>query len=362
MKFSHTLYALPLLVSSLAWGQAKAPSLEEVAARRWTEMNADRIAGTADGRGITLSDIRQQIEPIISQIRASAKTDTEFNKALETTAHETLKNISDRQLVIAEFKLGTGKLPSVYIDQDIEETVRRDFGGDRNRFVAALREQGITPLTYRKNIEDKIIFEYMIGQIRRTSVEVGPERIREYYDKNKEHFIRKEQFQIHQITLTQGAAESADEGEARAQLWADAVAHPEKIPAAMEKYHLTNPSQKGTELGFGDVAKLVSSDDYASKGGEIGWFDIEQLNEIIGKTLKTLKDGETSKPIKFDIPGARKIWLILRRDGHREKGYAQLSEPEVFTECENHVRMDTTTEVVEKWLQELRAKHLVENR
>jgi hypothetical protein len=362
MKFLFSLSTLPLFLAASSFAQNKAPTLEEVAARRWSEMNADRIAGTADGQGITLSDVRRQIEPVISQIRASAKNDSEFNKALETAAHETLKNIADRQLVIAEFKLGTGKLPSMYIDQEIEETIRRDFGGDRNRFVAALREQGTTPLAYRKTIEDKIVFDYMIGQIRKAAMEVSPGRIQEYYDKNKARFLRKEQFQIHQITITQGAAESAEEAETRAQTWADAVGHPEKIPAAIAKYNLTNANQKGKELGFADVAKLVSSDDYAAKGGEIGWFDIEQLNEKIGKTLNTLKDGETSSAIKFDIPGARKIWLILRRDGHRDKGYASITEQDVFAECENRVRAESTTSVVEKWLNELRQKHLVETR
>jgi parvulin-like peptidyl-prolyl isomerase len=362
MKLSYTLSTLPLFLAATSWADNKSTSLEEVAAHRWSEMNADRIAGTADGQGITLSDVRRQIEPVVSQIRASAKTDTEFNQALEKAAHETLKSIADRQLVIAEFKSGTGKLPSMYIDQEIEETIRRDFGGDRNRFVAALREQGTTPLAYRKTIEDKIVFDYMIGQVRKAATEVSPGRIQEYYEKNKSRFLRKEQFQIHQITITQGAAESAEEGETRAQAWATAVSHPEKIAETIAKYNLVNSNLKGKELGFADVAKLVSSDDYAAKGGEIGWFDIEQLNEKIGKTLNELKDGEASSAIKFDIPGARKIWLIIRRDGHREKGYANLNEPEVFTECENRVRTENTTAVVDKWLNELRQKHLVETR
>jgi predicted DNA-binding transcriptional regulator YafY len=84
-----------------------------------------------------------------SDIIGVTKTDNEFNKAIDDLATEILNQIADRQLVIADFKNSMGKIPASYVDSDIEDTVRRDFGGDRNRFVAALRTQGLTPLSYR---------------------------------------------------------------------------------------------------------------------------------------------------------------------------------------------------------------------
>jgi len=166
---SFLLSSLLVLTAAASSAQLRQPTLEEAAAKRWSEMHSDRIAAVADGTGITLSDIRRQIDPIIGQIRAGARTDAEFDKAIAQAAEETLKSITERQLVIAEFRASTARLPASYIDADIEETIRRDFGGDRNRFVASLRASGTTPLAYRKLIEDRIIFEYMVGQIRRAA-------------------------------------------------------------------------------------------------------------------------------------------------------------------------------------------------
>jgi hypothetical protein len=109
------------------------------------------------------------------------------------------------------------------VDSDIEDTVRRDFGGDRNRFVAALRSQGLTPLSYRKQIEDRIIFEYMVGQIRRSAMNVGPGRIVEYFNKHQAEFTHKEVINFRQITINQGAAETLIEAKNRAEAWLAAL-------------------------------------------------------------------------------------------------------------------------------------------
>ncbi len=357
---SFLLSSLLALTAAFACGQVKQPTLEEAAAKRWSEMHSDRIAADADGTGITLSDIRKQIDPIVGQIRAGTKTDAEFDKALGTAAEETLKSITERQLVIAEFHASTAKLPSSYIDADIEETIRRDFNGDRNRFVASLRAAGTTPLAYRKFIEDRIIFEYMVGQIRKAAWDVNPGKIQEYYDKNKADFLRKEQVKLRQITLTQGAAEKPEETAARAAAWSDALRHPEKIPATLERYKVGGKKIVGTP-GFADVAARISTDDFASKGGDAGWRNLEDLNETVTAKLKTLKVGEISDPLKFDV-GSAPIYVIVSREAERPKGYAPVSDPEVMAEIEGKVRQIGMKIAIQAWIDDLRSKHHVQLR
>jgi F420-0:gamma-glutamyl ligase len=74
-------------------------------------MNTERIAASADGQAVTLSEIRQQITPFLKDIRNKVKTDDEFNKAIDDLAAEILNQITDRQLVIADFKNSMGKIP-----------------------------------------------------------------------------------------------------------------------------------------------------------------------------------------------------------------------------------------------------------
>ena len=351
-----------LLGAAVVGAQAlpKKPA-EAEAAKRWSDLNADRVAGNANGQPITLSDIRRQVEPFVAEIRGNAKSDAEFSKTIESLADETLKQIADRQLVIAEFKSSTGKVPASYIDGDIEDTIRRDFGGDRNRFVASLRAQGLTPLSYRKLIEDRIIFDYMVGQIRRTALEVGPGKLQAYYDAHKADFVRKESVNLRQITITQGAAETAAEGKARAEAWAAALREPAKIPETLARFKVPAPKKPGP-IGFAEVAEAVSSDDYAAKGGEAGWKPLEDLNERVAAVLRKLKDGEVSEALQFDIPGSNSLWFILKREGLKEAGSDTLEDPRVRLTIEDKVRAAAMKEAVDRWLAELRAKHYVEYR
>jgi parvulin-like peptidyl-prolyl isomerase len=337
----------------------KEKSLEEITAQRWTEMNTERIAASADGQPVTLSEIRQQITPFLKEIRNKTKNDNEFNKAIDDLAGEILNQIADRQLVIADFKNSMGKIPASYVDSDIEDTVRRDFGGDRNRFVAALRSQGLTPLSYRKQIEDRITFEYMIGQVRRSAINVGPGRILEYFDKHQAEFTHKEVINFRQITINQGAAESATEAKNRADAWALALNDSSKIAPTLAQYKIS-PRTKATPGTFTEIAELVSEDDYASKGGNVGWKSLDELNERVVAELKKLKDGEISGCLQFDLPGGKSVWFILKREGYKPAGPDTLDDPLVRDIIENRVRAEAMKAAVDEWLKELRAKNHVE--
>jgi peptidyl-prolyl cis-trans isomerase SurA len=357
---SFLLSCLLALTATVASAQLKQMTLEEAAAKRWTQLNSDRIAADADGHGITLSDIRRQIDPIVGQLRAAARSDAEFEQALQQAAQETLKSMAERQIVIAEFRASATNLPTSYVDGDIEETIRRDFGGDRNRFVASLRAAGTTPLAYRKTIEDRIIFEYMVGQIRRAAWDVNPGKIQEYYDKNKADFVRKEQVKLRQITITQGAAEKPEETAARAAAWAEALRQPAKIPELLARYKVGGKPLAGP-ASFADVAERISTDDFASKGGDAGWRNVEDLNKTVVDAVRNLKPGEVSAPLKFDV-GAAPIYVIVSPEATRPQGYAAVNDPEVMSEIETKVRAIGMKLAIQNWLEGLRAKHYVQVR
>ena len=357
-----SLSCLLLGAATVGFAEALPKTPDELAAaRRWTELNADRITGNANGQPITLSDLRRQLEPFVGEIRRENKSDADFNKVIEAYSNETLKQIADRQLVIAEFKTSTGKVPTSYIDGDIEETIRRDFGGDRNRFVASLRGQGLTPLSYRKLIEDRIIFEHMVAQVRRTALEVGPGKLQAYYIEHKEEFTRKESINLRQITLIQGASETTAEAKARAEAWAAALRDPAQIPATLTRFKVT-ARKPLTAPGFAEVAEAISTDDFAKQGGDTGWKPLEEINERVVSVVRKLRDGEVSEALQFDIPGSTTMWFILKREGFKTAGTDTLDDPKVRQFVEDRVRALAMKEATEKWLAELRAKHYVEYR
>ncbi len=63
-----SIFCLLLGTSSLMLAQALPKDPEGVLLERWSEFNADRIAGDANGQPITLSDIRRQTRPFEAEI------------------------------------------------------------------------------------------------------------------------------------------------------------------------------------------------------------------------------------------------------------------------------------------------------
>ncbi len=119
----------------------------------------------------------------------------------------------------------------------------------------------------------------------------------------------------------------------------------------------------------------MSTDDYASKGGDAGWRNLADLNERVASVLRGLKDGEISEPLQFDLPGGRAVWFIVRRGGYRPQGFATLkdpaaiakhfvavSDPEVLAQIEDKVRTANVQQAVKEWLDDLRTRHHVEFR
>jgi parvulin-like peptidyl-prolyl isomerase len=109
------------------------------------------------------------------------------------------------------------------------------------------------------------------------------------------------------------------------------------------------------------VAARVSTDDFARKGGDAGWRQLDDLNEVVTAKLKTLKPGEISDPLKFDV-GAAPIYIIVSPEATRPKGYADVNDPEVVAEIESKVRQIGMKIAIKAWLDELRAKHYVQVR
>lgn len=216
-------------------------------------------------------------------------------------------------------------------------------------------------MSYRKEIEDRIIYEYMLGQIRRTALEVGPGKVKAYYDTHQTDFARKESVHLRQITLMQGASETVAEGKARAEAWAAALRDPAKLPATMVRYKVSQP-KKTPELGFAEIAEVISVDDYAKQGGDTGWKPLEDSNERVVGVLRQLKDGEVSTAQQFDIPGSPTFWFILKREGLKAAGTDTLDDPKVRSLVEDRVRSQAMNEAVEKWFKELRDKHYVQFR
>ena len=64
---------------------------------------ANGIAAVAEGKIITVDDIRREISPLIPELQRSARNEDEFNQRLEALQDDTIQQMVDRVLIVKDF-------------------------------------------------------------------------------------------------------------------------------------------------------------------------------------------------------------------------------------------------------------------
>jgi peptidyl-prolyl cis-trans isomerase SurA len=284
------------------------------------------IAAIAEGEIITIEQLRRELEPIIPRLRAEARTEQEFAKRIDTISREVLQNLIDRILIVKAAEEKGLLLPPSYIDQEYDEVLNRDFGGDRGRFLAYLRAQGLTAREFRQNIYKRVVVNVMRQQNRKSQSEVSPERIQAFYIENKIRFYQEEAMHLRQIILTP----MADEGTALLNQTA------KKIIKELDEGN-----------NFGDLARKYSQDEMSRKGGDWGWIERQDIRKELSSVAFDLAPGDYSQPVELN-----NTIFILYCEDKREEMIQPVSE--VRDTIENVLVGEIARETQERWLQQVR--------
>ena len=120
-----------------------------------------------------------------------------------------------------------------------------------------------------QSLQERFLIEKYITE-KAKNIEVEPDEIGDYYEKNKREFLRPERVSVSQILL-------------------------DTEEKAVEVYDRVKGS---SEVVFQQMAKEVSSGVEATKGGHLGIFEMNQLPAEMEKVIFSLKEGETSQIVE----------------------------------------------------------------
>ena len=284
------------------------------------------IAAIAEGEIITIEQLRRELEPIIPRLRAEARTQKELSDSIDAISREVLQNLIDRILIVKAAEEKGLLLPESYVDQEYDEVLNRDFGGDRGRFLAYLRAQGLTAREFRENIYKRVVVNVMRQQNRKSQSEISPERIQAFYIQNKIRFYQEEAMHLRQIILTP----MADEG--------TALLHQTAKQIILEL---------GEGNNFGDLARKYSQDDMSRKGGDWGWIERQDIRKELSSVAFDLEPGNYSQPVELN----NTIFILYCVDKREE-----IIQPvtEVRDSIENVLVGEIARETQDRWIQQVR--------
>ncbi len=318
LRLAYTLFlSISLFQINLSAQQASEPELLRL---------GNGIAAIAEGQIITVEELRRELEPVIPRLRVESKNAQEFSKRIEELSKQVLQNMIDRIIIVKAAEEKGLLIPPSYIEQEYDDVLNRDFGGDRGRFLEYLKARGETARDFRTDIYKRVVVNVMRAETRRSQSEISPERIEEFYVKNKIRFYQSESLHLRQIILTP----LADEG---------------LVPLRQTAKKVIEELESGAN--FGDIARKYSQDEMSRRGGDWGWIERKDVRKELSDAAFALNAGEYSQPI--ELGGTV---FILYAEDKREEMIQPVSQ--VRDIIENVLVGEIAREAQEKWLEGIR--------
>jgi foldase protein PrsA len=252
----------------------------------------DDSVAVVDGQEVTKSDF----DALMARAKSSyAQNKRDFPKT-GTPEYKTLQNQAVQYLVQQEKYRQKAEdldieIEAKEIDERVKQIKQQYFNGDDRKYLANLKQQGLTQEQVRKEIENQLISEKIYEKVTE-GVKVGDPEISEYYNKHKKDYKVAESRDVRHILV----AKKALADDIHSQLEADGNF------AALAKQHSTDPGSKqnGGKLTVrkGETVPQFDKVAFQLKQGELstpvktqyGWHIIEALSAVKAASQTPLKD------------------------------------------------------------------------
>ncbi|MBC2604169.1 peptidylprolyl isomerase [Puniceicoccus vermicola] len=305
-------------------------SAQESVDQMWEPDRPNAIAAKVEGKIITFEQVRREMEPLLRQVSRISSNEQEYNANLNRLQRDVLQNLIDQILIVENFHTKGMTIPKSYIEGEFNDVIQEDFNGERDRFLTYLRSQDQTVRDFRDDLKDKIIVQVMKQQMRRNQAEISPQMIKEFYEENQAQFQRGKEVKLFQISLT-----PSSEGE------------------TVEEKTATVEEMLADGTSFQEVARKMSMDGLARRGGSLGWVGSSDLRRELSDVVFALPEGAVSDPVSF-----QKSIFFFYVEKIREPGPIPLAE--VRGTIEEMLSDQIAREAQENWLQRLREKAYIE--
>ena len=227
----------------------------------------------------------------------------------------------ERELILKAAARAKLQMQDWVVENRVREIVTRMFGGDANKFKAALARDRVTFPEWRQRVKDDMVVSAMRWQTVDKTVSANPADMRREYESHPERYMTGNRVTVSAILIGPGDADKKSE-----------------IDEALK----TEP--------FAEVAKKYSSDARAKDGGQ--WKDIKPEDEFrpeVCAEIAKMKKGETSKWIELDG------WnFLVRKDD--EKAGSKMTFEEAYDDVAQNVRKELADKRYREWLDRLKAE------
>jgi len=261
--------------------------------------SVDSIVASVDGEPITSHDVK-----VFSASNATAAAQAGgAAPSLPEDPQAVLKALITQRLLQEESRKYADRVTDDEINNYIQNMEQKGNITD-DQLRAQLQSQGVTYDEFRNTVRKQVQAMAMIDKEVRQKILITDAQVEAYYKAHPDEFtITAEKYQLAQILIALPANSPPDQSDA----------------ARKKAEDIHKKVVKGAD--FGDLARQFSDDDSKSKGGELGEFSPNELNDSIAAAVAKLKAGDIS-----DVVRTQYGFHILKVEAHQKPGSQSLAD------------------------------------
>jgi parvulin-like peptidyl-prolyl isomerase len=292
----------------------------------------DEVVASVDGTPITSHDV----EAFMASGGAGSFGGQPVASSAPPDAAAALKQLITLKMLDDETKKYADKVDDAHVDQYIQTLEQQNHITD-TQLRAQLQAQGLSYDQFRSNVRRQIEVLTMIDREIRQKIVVSQAQIAAYYKDHQSDFtISQEKYELAQILVAVPAG-----------------ATPAQVEAARAKAENIHKKLVGG-ADFASMAQQYSDDDSKSKGGELGYFSPDELNDQVEAAIKNLKPGQISEVVRTKYG-----FHIVKLEQHQQPGVRTLDQ--VKDEIRDSLMTEKARAQFQKWVdQSLVKQHYVE--
>lgn len=261
---------------------------------RGATVTLDGVAAYVNDNVVTVGEVNEAIAPSMPQWR-QVYEGAELTVKIKEAYDEALDDLINAKLILKAYdadtkinKEGVDK----YVEKKVTDFIQDRFGGDRQEFLKALREEKLSVDEWRRRMRERIIVGMMRGREVESKVVISPRDVRAVYLSNPKKYFQEEQLKL-RVILIHGSTNTAD--------------------LAVREASVSNAvAQVKAGADFADMAKKLSEDGKAAQGGDWGWVDTKDLRPEMVAPLAALSTNSMSNVIRMDGD----FYLVKLEDRH----------------------------------------------
>ncbi len=288
----------------------------------------DRIVAVINNEIITLYELRKDMAPYVMQLQQSGLRPEQAQQKLYLIREKVLDQMISQKLSAQEAKRLKVQVSNGEVDAAIENFKKMRMLTDE-QLREALARDGISVEDFREQWRSRILRNKLVTWEVRSKIVVTDEEIKEYYEANKDKYEAQASYHIKNMAVPLSRASSSKVKEDARKLLDDTR---EQILAAGS---------------FDVVEKDLKQNNSRIGGGDLGFFDPNQLTPVLRDAVVGMKAGQVSPVLDTDA-GMQILWV----EEVKETGGLTLEEARL--DIQNEIYKEIIDKRYAQWLQKLK--------